>query len=391
MDIDFDSQIFLQNPHFFYDQMRVEHPCFYSERYHSWLLTDYTSAKTVLSDEKNFIYNPFDKGARTNTNTSSARLYKNWFIYQSEEKQKKFRKVVSPYFSAKSIAHLESYVETEVQNLCYEIKENEVDVIDTYASILPIKIIIEILGISDSHVLTIKKNAKMIAKLMHFTTSKKDMQFFDFAIFTLEKIIISTIEKKDFNDAGLIAYLSKQVDSGIITKDEFIYNSIFFVMSAVESTVYSTGNALMLLLNNPSQKQLFITNKTTIDQSIDELLRFESSISYARRFAAKNIEMNGKTIKKGDCIILLLNAVNRDPLIFSNPNVLDLTRPLTKNLAFGHGAHFCLGAHLAKMEIKIALNYFFEKYPNCKPIDQEIIWNKRFGFRGLEKLMVTLT
>ena len=390
MDIDFESASFLENPHKSYDALRAAHPIFFSERNDMWLFSSYEAVKAVLNDDINFVYHKRIGTDHILPNSSSNRLFKYWFLYQSEEKQKVFRKIVGPYFSGKIIADIESYIVKEVDSILGDFKERSIDLVESYGTLLPIKVMMRILGISDVDVNFIKKVGGLMEHFMHFPSNDKDQKIFDFATQNLEQFIFNRIEKKDYDQDGIISYLLGKAEEGIITREEAIYNVMFFVMAAAQTTVHSLCNALMLLVVNKDQRKLFIENSESADKYVEELMRYESTVSYARRFAAHDIEVFGQQVKKGDRMLLLLNAANRDPLVFSNPHQLDLDRLPVKNLAFGYGGHFCLGAHLAKMEIRVALTYFFEKYPNCDLVDQQIHWNDRFGFRVIKNFKVKL-
>ncbi|MBP2256833.1 cytochrome P450 [Virgibacillus campisalis] len=125
-----------------------------------------------------------------------------------------------------------------------------------------------------------------------------------------------------------------------------------------------------------------------IDTAIEEFLRYESPTQLTARIASEDMELGGKSIKSGEHIYILLGAANRDPNTFYIPDTLDITRKPNPHLSFGHGAHFCIGASLARMEAKIALLALIQQKPNIKLQSDNIQWRRLIGFRALAKLPV---
>ena len=115
---------------------------------------------------------------------------------------------------------------------------------------------------------------------------------------------------------------------------------------------------------------------------MEEFLRFDSPVQATDRIATRDVEIGGKRIRAGQFVVLLLAAGNRDPERFADPDRLDLGRPDNRHLAFGQGAHFCLGAHLARVETRIALERLLQRFPNFEADADDVTWRASLTLRG---------
>lgn len=150
------------------------------------------------------------------------------------------------------------------------------------------------------------------------------------------------------------------------------------------------GNAIRLLLKNPNELAKLRANPGIINAVVEEVLRYEPPVDITSRIASRDIEVSGCPIKAGQSILVSLRGANRDPEIFSEPHRFDVTRKHRPHLAFGGGAHICIGAPLARMEAQIAIMRLFDRFPDlrlCDP-DEAPAWRTLPFFRGLQHLKV---
>jgi cytochrome P450 len=122
--------------------------------------------------------------------------------------------------------------------------------------------------------------------------------------------------------------------------------------------------------------------------AVEEILRFESSVVQTGRIAMDDVEIGGCPIRRGESILTLLAGANRDPGEYREPDRFDITRPDTQHRSFGGGAHFCLGAPLARLETQIAIATFIERFPRVRLADEPLQWRALPNFRGLAQLWV---
>jgi unspecific monooxygenase len=147
------------------------------------------------------------------------------------------------------------------------------------------------------------------------------------------------------------------------------------------------GNGIKALLGT-GLEQSWLTPEG-IDRTVEEILRYDPPLHMFTRYAYEDIEVAGHTFKRGDQVGLMLSAANRDAAVWPNPHKFDPTRPIQTNTAFGGGLHFCVGAPLARLELKIALPILFERCPNLALV-QAPQYANAFHFHGLERLDVAI-
>jgi cytochrome P450 len=145
------------------------------------------------------------------------------------------------------------------------------------------------------------------------------------------------------------------------------------------------------LLKHPDQLVQVKANWDLLAPAIEEVLRFESPVPRQPRLMKKDFELNGKVLKTGEIVFQMLNSANRDPERFEDPDRFDIFRKETKNLTFGQGVHFCVGAMLARVEAHIALKTLFERYPSIALVNPDPDWDvKKRNSRMLRKLPVSV-
>jgi cytochrome P450 len=180
------------------------------------------------------------------------------------------------------------------------------------------------------------------------------------------------------------------VDGERLNEEEIVANLIVTMVGGQETTTNLIGNGILTLLRNPEHLEMLRSNPSITPSAVEELLRFESPSQHTARIAPEDVEMGGQLIKKGDAVIAVMAAANRDPERFPDPDRLDLLRKDNRHVAFGWAAHFCFGAPLARIEGQIAFETLLQRLPNLA-VDpkQPIAWRHNLGLRGLKALHVT--
>ena len=148
-----------------------------------------------------------------------------------------------------------------------------------------------------------------------------------------------------------------------------------------ETTMNLIGNGLLALLRNPDQLAALREDPGLGRNAVDELLRYDSPVQLTARVAREPVEIGGKSVQPGEFVIAVLGAANRDPEVFPDPDRLDVTRPEIRHVSFGHGAHFCLGAPLARLEGQVAFTALLRRFPNLRDAAGTVGTN--YGLTGL--------
>src|SRR5256714_5174007 len=190
---------------------------------------------------------------------------------------------------------------------------------------------------------------------------------------------------------GLInSFLDAEIDGDRLTEEEIIANCIVTMVGGQETTTNLIGNGVLSLLRNPDQLQKLREDVSLVPSAVEELLRYESPSQQTARICPEDTELGGKSIRKGQAVIAVMAAGNRDPERFPDPDRLDITRADNRHLAFGWASHFCFGAALARIEGQLVFEAIASRTANLVLApNRPIVWRENLGLRGLTELHIT--
>jgi len=191
---------------------------------------------------------------------------------------------------------------------------------------------------------------------------------------------------------GLIhSLLTAEIDGDRLSTEEVVANCIITMVGGQETTTNLIGNGLLALLHNPQVMREIQSDLSLIPSAVEELLRYEAPSQYTTRLAPRDVELGGKTIRKGQATIAIMAAGNRDPERFVDPDRIDIRRTDNRHLSFGWAAHFCFGAPLARIEGQAAFEALLRRFTDLTLEPGALMWRRNLGLRGLEYLPVTFT
>jgi cytochrome P450 len=174
-----------------------------------------------------------------------------------------------------------------------------------------------------------------------------------------------------------------------LTEDEIVSTCVLLLVAGHETTVNLIGNAILAMLRQPLQWAALGADATRAAAVIEETLRYDPPVQMVGRNAASNMAIAGIEVAEGDVMMLLLAAAQRDPAEFDRPDTFDPDRGTLRHLGFGRGAHYCLGAPLARLEAGVALSALTARFPNAR-LDGEAQYKTNVTLRGLSNLMVAV-
>lgn len=283
---------------------------------------------------------------------------------------KRVRQLVQKAFTRRGIQKLQPRVAAVVAELLDEVEtagsERVVDLKEEFAVPLPIRVISELLGIP----------AEDQARA-HDLTTRTLSGLHEGAVDELCAFIDATIEyKRGHPDEGLISQMIavRDSDDARLSPKELRDNVLLFYTAGYETTMGVITSGVQALLEHPGQMELIRTGQVEWAQAIEEILRWQSSAALIpMMFTAREVEVGGIPLPKGEPLLLAYMAANRDPQVFERANDFDITREPAPHLAFGHGVHRCLGEPLARLELEIALPAVFERLRDMH------LWGQRPG------------
>jgi cytochrome P450 len=198
-------------------------------------------------------------------------------------------------------------------------------------------------------------------------------------------------QKKNPSGGLISALVNAELNGERLSEESIVANSILLMVGGQETTPNLIGNGMLSLLRNPDQLRMLRADLALMPSAIEELLRYEAPSQHTTRVAAFDMELGGKQIRKGESVIAVMGAANRDPEKFAEPDRLDITRKDNKHLAFGAGNHYCFGAPLGRLEGSIALHTIFSSVGQLHLTPSPAIWRENVGLRGLAALNLSFT
>lgn len=277
----------------------------------------------------------------------------------------RIRRLVGPSFTAKAIS---AYAE-RIQAIADDLLDRagpSFDLIEDYAAQLPVIVIAELIGIPDHVRADLLRIGNDAALTLDPALSWRDYDRADRAIRAGHRMLDAQIRAvRHTPRPGLLSELVKINEDGERLSDEELrVNTLLLLGAGFETTINLIGNAVALLLDHPDQLAALRADPSGWDNAVEEVLRYDSPVQVSLRVPREDITVDGHLLPARRPILLMLAAANRDPAVFPDPNRFDVTRrEARQHLAFSAGIHYCVGAQLARLEARIALQALFERHP----------------------------
>ncbi len=364
-----------------------------------WSIFSHAECSSIAKDprlsakraQQQILLLPIDRQAEF---SELARMLGLWLIFMDPPEHTRLRKLLNKGFSAVALEGLRPQVEAIVNRMLDPLKPgSEVELMREFANPMPVRIILEMLGIPQDLHNEFAEWSRAIAlfrgspdRTVELAGAAQD------ALIQLTAFFRKTVAERRRNKGNdLISLLIDiEEDGEALTEEELYAQCIALLFAGHETTRNLIGNGMYTLLQHPQETAELRENPEIIRSAVEELLRFESPVQFTARVLKEDIEVCGQRIPKRWSILCMLGAANRDPKQFRDPNQLNLKRLNNQHLAFSAGPHFCIGSQLARLEGQIAIRNLVQRYPNMKLTGPRPEWAPTFGFRGLKSLSVIL-
>jgi cytochrome P450 len=298
----------------------------------------------------------------------------------------RIRKLMAQTFSPRMVERLEPRVQAIVDALL-DALEPPADLVPNFTKPLPIMVICELLGAPYEDRPRIERWARVLVSNIlpreEITAAERDIQ-----AYLLELVEL----KRRSPDERLISELTRVNDAEHhLTQDELVSNLQVLLTAGHETTVNQLGNFTVTLLRHPDQLALVRDDPGLMSKAIEELFRYSRlSSAILARVTTEDVVLEGVPIPKGAAVLPIIAAANRDPSVYPDPNRLDILREgPAPHTALGHGPHFCLGAHLTRLELRVALTSLTKRFPNLALTTDELSYDPLSPGRRLMSLQVT--
>jgi cytochrome P450 PksS len=394
--IDITSRAWKRNPFAEYARLRVEEPVCRVKlgQLEAWLVTRYEDVLFVLKDER-FIKNhrqvqTAEQAAKQRWMPEFVRPVERNMLLVDDPDHARLRALVHKAFTPQRIEQMQPRIAEIANHLIGRLPtKRTVDLVHDFALPLPLTVIVELLGIPPSDRARFSRWSRAIVKP---PTTLNTLQMVP-AIWFFMRYLRQVFEKRRIEpqDDLLTALVQAEEGGDRLSEDELLAMVFLLLIAGHETTVNLIASGTLALLQHPDQQARLRDEPTLIRSAVEELLRFTNPVETAtERYVAADVTVAGVKLQRGETVIAALASANRDAQVFANPDELDLARQKNKHLAFGHGAHYCLGAPLARMEGAIAINLLVQRLPNLRlalPAEQ-LQWRPTLFVRGLEALPV---
>jgi len=330
------------------------------------LLTVYKNTKIFSSDKKKEFAPKYGASPLYEHHTTS-------LVFNDPPAHTRVRRLIMGALSPRAIAGMEGDLIALVERLLDILAaKREFDLIEDYASAIPVEVIGNLLGVPREERAPLRGWSLAILGALEPVIgaeafARGNAAVSDFLSY-LEVLVERRRAKPGNPERDVLTRLIQGEDNGEeggerLSETELLHNCIFLLNAGHETTTNLIGNGLVTLSAYPSEKRRLIENPNTIKTAVEEMLRFESSNQFGNRMTTQRVELGGVILDSGTSVTLCIGAANRDPSQFNDPEKFDITRTPNRHLAFGTGAHQCAGMALARLEGAIAISRFLARFP----------------------------
>ena len=388
----------LADPYPFFRRLRNEDPVHRSERLDSWLLTRYDDVlaasrdRRFSSDRVSVNMSALSEADRTRYRDLGEHV-SNWLGFTDPPKHTRMRNLISGVFTPQLAENMRGRTQEIVDELIDEVEgSGRMDLVGDLAYPLPATVICEILGVPAGARRQFKTWADDIAAFVGGTgpyaaraaeraeESRKELTGM-FRELTLQR-------RREPREDLITALAAKEGEEEGLTEQELLGLCVFLFVAGFETTVSLISNGILSLLQNRGELERLRSDPSLMETAVEEFLRYESPIQLDTRLIVEDVEFRGRSLRKGQAVMMVRGAANRDPAQFPDPDRFDVGRQNNRHLAFGWGIHFCLGAPLARVEANIAVKTLLERLPDMRLESDEVDWWANMSLRSLRSLPV---
>jgi cytochrome P450 len=358
------SDDFFNDPYATYRRLRDEAPVYYSEKYGFYAISRHEDVANAYKDFETF---SSSKGVDLATMLSEEPVHP-ILIMMDPPDHNRMRVLVSRVFTPRAIGAMEPMVREVVVRFLEATDPTHFDVVHDFSALFPVEIITRMLGVPEASRQdvrlwldrTLSREPGSIGMSEDGTAAaiESGMMYYN--------LIVSKREQPGDDMISKLIAVELTNDDGTLTRLDDIEIAGFASLlggAGAETVTKLIGNAAVLFDDNPDQWQKVLEDPSTIPGAVEEILRFHPPAQYVGRWTLKEVTLHGVTIPAGKPVLLVNGSASRDERVYNNPDVFDIDREQGQNVGFGYGIHSCLGAALARMESRIALELLRERMP----------------------------
>lgn len=332
-----------------YRVMRDRYPVFHDAGHGQYVLTRFEDVWNAAHDSTTF-----------SSVVAEAQTLLPQMIYMDPPQHTAMRALVSRAFTPKRVAALEPLVRETARALIDGIVERGgCDLQHDYAAVIPSVAIARMIGVDDEHVGSFREWTESFLEI------QGSADYADAAAKIYGLFAQLLVERRAApSDDLMSALIDARVDGQGLSDDELLGFCLLLILAGNDTTSSLIGTGLVLLARHPEQRALLRDDSSLIPGAIEEMIRAEPPVQALPRTTTRDVTLHGVDVPAGSRVMLVWGAANHDEREFADPERFDVTRPITRHLAFSHGAHYCLGANLARLEARVAFEEWLARCPD---------------------------
>ena len=385
------------DPYPFYRRLREEAPVMWDPFMHTWVVTRYDDVLTVLHHfSADRTPDPAKMAALGLPSLGPvADLMARQMLFLDAPAHTRLRKLCMSAFTPRRVDAMEG----KIHEIAHRLIDNHVvaghiELISDFAEPFPAIVTAGLLGVPLEHHRQLKLWSATFAEMLgNFQHNPDRIHGVLRCVDDMTGYFRDAVREQERRPReGLIrSLMDAEVDGQRLSEEEVIANTIVTMVGGQETTTNLIGNGILTLIRQPEKLAQLRDDPAIIGAAVEELLRYETPSQHTARIAPEDREIGGKLIRKGEAVMAIMAAANRDPARFPDPDALDLTRGDNRHLAFGWAAHFCFGAALARMEGRIAYSALLSRLADLRVTTDTLEWRTNSGLRGLKALPLAFT
>jgi cytochrome P450 len=386
------------DPYPLYRSMRETGPVQWDDSVHAWVLTSHRLVSLALRDSRLSSVRPRPAVALTAEQSAQMKplldLTHHMFVYRDGSYHRRLRRHVQSAFSPRTISRLEHILPDLVDQALVPVRDGAVtDIIGDVALPVTARVLAVLLGVPDEYVIGSSRWEHDLSRVLgainpspdHVTAAAADVIRYAELFQDLSRQRLAA----PVNDLLSALLHSPQPDDALSDLELFATCQLL-VMAGRVTTAHLIGNIVLRLLRHPDELALLSSRPERLASAVAELSRLESSAQYVARVAAIDLDIDGHLIKRGDRVLIVLAAANRDPVQHADPDRFDPDRMNPGDVVFGAGPHYCLGAGLAGMETRAVLSRLMHHFARLELAAEDLTWLETQSLRGVTKLPARL-
>jgi len=374
------------NPYPHYAQLRREAPVHQIEGMGVYAISRYEDVMFAVNHPELFSSEGFNN---MTINDKPAKM----LIFTDPPDHTKMRNLVNRGFTPKIVADLEPRIRQVTDELIDAIVERgETELIADLAMPLPVTIIAEMLGVDPAHKEDFKRWSDWIVTDFMGEIPQDVQEAYERDMEEFKNFFDAAVEqRKQEPSDDLIGAIVRAGEESALSTEEVLAFIVLLLVAGNETTTNLIGNAIIALLDNPDQLAMLRWDPALIPNAVEEALRYDAPVQFLFRRAARAVELSGTKIPEGALCTVIFGSANRDERRYADSERFDVTRDASGHVAFGHGIHFCLGAPLARLEGRIALEALINRLPDLRRVDGSVELVPSFFLRGPQRLPLAFT